>query len=266
MKKYACNILYKFTEIDSKRLFNLAIKNIGFSPSYMDIHFEGMKKSIEDATFDINQLHGHLKATPGVITIKNQLYNEDNRETNDWFRFRLIFKGAWGLNFCSLEWSNSQLDFLTTENWLVNNFLIQENLLYCYCYDQYDCMDQSNSKISSFKRTYPNESFKTVINYMGDEVIDLSTHWGRYVSTQGITFIAAPLMWFGKEYFKIIPEQKLIKFENTSLIRSDSFDLIHIKLFDLYSNPSERQNRDKQRRYWEYFNLQSISNKLEEAK
>ena len=72
-----------------------------------------------------------------------------------------------------------------------------------------------------------------------------------------ILFIpVAPLMWLGEEYFKIIPKEKLLKFKGSSLINYTSFDLVHIKLFELYDDPSKIENRERQKSFWKTFDLE----------
>ncbi|MEP7278843.1 MAG: hypothetical protein ABI813_09390 [Bacteroidota bacterium] len=124
-------------------------------------------------------------------------------------------------------------------------------------------MNQSNDKIDSFIVNYPNQAYKTVKNFMDDDVVDVSQHWGRYVSTRGITFMAAPLMWFGDEYFKIIPKKALLKFTGASLVNHPMFDLVHIKLFHLYDDPSKKENREKQKSFWKTFELQKKAEQYE---
>lgn len=262
MKRYACNIMYEYDEIDVQRLLRSAIQNLGFTPMFMDVFFQGMKNPLDDAKFEVDTLFSNLRLKPGAITIKSQLYDENNREDFNWFRMKLIFGGALGLNYCSFEWSNTNLDFLLNDNTITDIFFQFNRLLYCYCYDQYDNMNQSDVDISSFKQNYPDEKFKIIKNYMGDEIVDISNHWGRYINVKGITFMAAPQMWFGEGFAKFILLKDLAKFNGSSFV--SSHHLVHIALFDLKSNPAESQNRQRQKNFWQYFNLETIANKIQQ--
>jgi hypothetical protein len=258
MNRYACNIMFEYEEKYVEGLIDYAIGNLGFSAAYMDIFFVGMRKSLDDVRFSTKELFKQLKPKPGVITIKQQLYDEDNRKTNNWVRLKLIFGAASGLNLFSMEWSNTNLNFLIGNSHFVKFLLTSEKLLYCYCYDQYDCMNQTNEQVNFFKENYPSAPIKVIKNYMGDDIIDVSQHWGRYLTTKGITFMAAPLMWFGQKCFKFIPKENLMRFGGISLGNS-STDLVHIKLFDLYGNPSDPENREMQRRFWEHLKLVELA-------
>jgi hypothetical protein len=256
MKRYACDMLFKHNENNSITLLIQALDVLGFTPNYMSIFFNEFEKSLDDITYDKDYLLKCIKNKPHFhVTLNQQLYSVDNREINNWFKFIVNADSPFGLNTCSLEWSNTQLDFLLNEK-IIKSFLENPNFIYCYCYNQYDVSNQSNEQVDSFIENYPNQPYKIVKNFMGDIVIDISQHWGRFIATRGITFMAAPLMWFGGEYFKIIPKESLLKFPGASLVNYPSLDLVHIKLFDLYDDPSKKENREKQKLFWKTFDLQ----------
>jgi hypothetical protein len=256
MKRYECNFLYQYSEDAAVALLANALKILGFEPKYMTIFFDEFERSLNDITFDEENLFKLLKKNPGTITIKSQLYDEDKRDTNNWFRFGLSVNSPFGLDTCSLEWSNVDLDPLLRSD-MFSGFLNFRNLIYCYCYDQYDCVNQSNDRIESFIENYPNQPYNVVKNSMDIDVIDISEHWGKCISTRGVIFMAAPLMWFGAEYFKITSKEELLKFKGASLINYSSFDLVHIKLFELYDEPSKIENRERQKAFWNTFDLQN---------
>lgn len=74
-------------------------------------------------------------------------------------------------------------------------------------------------------------------------------------------FIAAPVMFFGKEYFSIIPKEILLKVPNSQEFIINRQDVISIKLFDLYENPN--LHRDSQKKYWK---ITSLSKRIEKYK
>ena len=262
MKRYTANFLYQYNADIAVVLFTTALKLLGFEPKYMTIFFDEFEKSLDDIVYNEEYLFKLLRKRPGTITIKSQLYDEDTRETNHWFRFGLSIDSPFGLDTCSLEWSNTSLNFLVESDKFII-FLNSQNLIYAYCYDQYDCMNESNNRIDSFIREYPNRPYKLAKDHLDDDVIDISEHWGRYVSTRGITFLAAPLMWFGEEYFKIIPKEALLKFKGASIINYPSFNLVHIKLFELYDDPAKTDNRQRQKDFWKTLDLQKKAEQYE---
>lgn len=254
MKRYASDMLYKHNENNSITLLNQALNVLGFTPSYMSIFFNEFEKSLDDITYDKEYLLKCTRNKPHFhVTINQQLYSVENRETNNWFKFIVNADSPFGLNTCSLEWSNIQLDFLLNEK-IIKSFLQNPNFIYCYCYNQYDVSHQSNGRVDSFIENYPNQPYRIVKNFMDDDVIDISQHWGRFVSTRGITFMAAPLMWFGQEYLKIISKESLLNFTEASV--ANDTDIVHIKLFDLYADPAIPENRKRQKDFWQTFDLQ----------
>ena len=263
MKKYACNFLYKYSESEMLALLTNALDVLGFEPTYMAIFFNEFEKPLDDITYDKKYLFEILKSAPISITLKSQLYDEGKRETNNWFRIKLYLDRPYDSDSCSFEWNNTNLDFLIDSD-KFSVFLSSPNLVYAYCYDQYDCMNQSNNRIDSFVLEHPNKSYKIAKDHLNDDVIDVSKHWGRYVNTLEFTFMAAPLMWFGEDYFKIIPKEKLLKFKGAILINHFSFDLVHIQLFALYDDPSMIKNRERQQMFWETFDLEKKAVQYEE--
>lgn len=260
MERYICNLLYEYSESNFITIFKQALNTLGFEVKYMRVLFDEFEKPLDDIPFDKEQLLRIVKRKPNNITLKQQLYDEKNRENNNWFKFGLNVESPFGLNTCSLEWSNTCLDFLLKEK-AIETFLEIPNLIYCFCYNQYDCLNQTDERIQTFIKNYPGQQCQVVKNQTGDDVVDVSEHWGRYISTRGITFMAAPLMWFGKEYFKIIPKESLLKFTGAHAI--DDGDIIYVKLFDLYAAPTNHKNRERQKDFWQAFNLQKKAEQYE---
>jgi hypothetical protein len=233
MKRYACDILYKYDKDEIVKLLTTAITSLGFEPHYMSVYFTDMKTSLDDISFDCDRLFNLLKGKSGTVTINHQLYDEEKGETNNWFRLKLVVNSPFGLDTCSFEWSNTNLNFLLNGN-KIKDSLTTPKMIYAYCYDQDDNMNQSD-----------------------EDMGDISNNWGRYVDAKGFIFMAAPLMWFGDEYFKIISKDELLKFDDASLISYSYFDLVHVKLFELYDDPEKPENRAKQESFWKSFDLQN---------
>lgn len=255
MKKFSCSILYKFNGDEFSGLFENALNALGFEPIYMDIIFDEFSSSLDDIQYDSDYLRRLLKKNPSTVMLKNKMYDADTGTTDYyWFRLKLILDTPYKEQFCSFEWSNTSLDFILNDNFL-NQFLDYKNLIYCYCYDQYDCMNQSNTSVINphFETSWePGETSRDLIL---NDTNDISQHWGRYIKSLEFTFMAAPLMWFGEEYFKIISKEALLKFKDASIINYPSFSLVHIKLFELYDDPAKTDNRQKQKDFWETFGL-----------
>lgn len=262
MKKYACTNLYKCEELeDVSDLLSLAIKVLGFEPKYMDVFFNEFSEPLNDISFDGEYLYLLLKKQPNTIIIKNKLYDEDNPNSCYSFSLKIGTNENFSLQTCSLSWLNTNLDFLLNGNEF-KSFIELKNLVYCYCYDQYDCHNQSDTSRINPDIDKPLSSGEMTRDYILHD-IDISEHWGRVVSVRGISFMAAPLMWFGTEFYKIIPKEKLLSFKDASLIKQVPFDVTYVALFDLYDEPSKQENRIKQKEFWKSLDLQNVITKYE---
>src|SRR5690606_2086422 len=78
-------------------------------------------------------------------------------------------------------------------------------------------------------------------------------NWGRKVVVNGLTFIAAPLMYFGKAYNKVILMDNIKKDEKAKTFRINGSEVIKIEIFPLYKNAKEY--RKEQETYWKKINL-----------
>lgn len=255
MNRFECEVIYKFKKDEAINYLKKAVKSLGFTPQYMSIYFLDMKKPLDDISFDLEHLLKLINGKSGTVTIKQQLFDPEKRESNNWFRFKLIVDSPFGLDICSLEWSNVNLDFLLETKKIID-FIDSADLIYAYCYDQYDCVNQSDERVDSYIENYPKQPYKIIKNYMDDDVIDVSKHWGRHINIKGLSFMAAPLMWFGSEYFYIIPKNELLKLASATLAKFTNSELVQVKLFNLYEDPSSSLNRKKQEDFWKTMSLQ----------
>jgi hypothetical protein len=137
----------------------------------------------------------------------------------------------------------------------MTNFLSNPNFICGNCCDNGDRCEQSKKENEYFINTDPKNPYeieKIVEKY------DLSKHWGRSENTCGLEFMAAPLMWFGENFYRIIPKQKLLEFRFASLISIEEVELVHVKLFDIYDSPAKELNRAIQKEFWSFFNLEEV--------
>lgn len=266
MKRYSCSILYSFNENNFLNFFSSALETLGFEPAYMTVYFDEFTNPLEDIRYDKNHVIKLLGKKPTTITLKNKIYDPDeNTSGYCWFRFKLILDNPYKEEFCSLEWSNNSLDFLFRSKEF-NYFLESKSLIYCYCYNQEDCMKQSNTSIINPEFEKPQAANSKQQEFILKDAINISEHWGRYIKALEFVFMAAPLMWFGEEYFKIIPQEKLLKFAGASLINFSTYNLVHVKLFDLYDDPEKTMNRQRQKEFWETFSLQNKAEQYKEER
>src|SRR5881398_3505714 len=106
MKKNTCSILFKCCdEKKAIEILTIASNVIGFEPDRMDVFFhEFSNKKIEDARYDKGYLFSLLEKSPGSITIKNMIYDEDNRDSYCWFRMNIDSNEYFEMQSCSVAW------------------------------------------------------------------------------------------------------------------------------------------------------------------
>jgi hypothetical protein len=264
MKKYCCRILYKCDEVKKvHKLLKTALNVLGFEPARTDVFFdEFSKKSVSDLKYDEDYLFDLLNEEPGTLTLKNMLYNEGEREAYSFFSLEIHSNDKFEIQACSLSWVNSNLEFLL-KNDEFQHLLNFENLVYCYCHDQYDISAQTDKSRVNPDFNNPWQEGETSRPYiLHDE--DISRNWGRSERVGYTVFVAAPLMWFGIDFYKLIRREKLLAFPFASDFNAGANELVMIKLFDLYDDPAKMENRRRQMEFWSFFELQSVIDKFKE--
>jgi hypothetical protein len=96
----------------------------------------------------------------------------------------------------------------------------------------------------------------------GEDIVDVSKHWGRSVTVEGKQLMAAPLMWFG-EKFDLIARDKLLGYKYSQRETINKHEIVRVQHFGVYDDPSKKENREKQKGFWEFFNIEDIVKKFE---
>jgi len=245
-------MFYSFELHELKSLLKEAFKVLGFTPNIMTIYAD-LDQIIEDKPFNETLFFSFLDKNPTKLQVTNKIYDENG----DYFRFSLTINKDYNISL--LNWSNCNLDFLIKKEYF--NFFLGSSFFICgYCYDINDSFFQTTEDVDYFKFNLPTQPYKTRKNYLGEPVIDVSKHWGRIERVCGLEFLAAPLMWFGLEYFKIISKEELLKFRFSSEINLLNNNIIQIKLFDIYDSPMIPENRNKQKEFWDFFKFEKKLN------
>jgi hypothetical protein len=233
--QYICELYFDKHKSNWQELLRFSLQNLGFIPNVMSIYVT-MDKMFEETPYDEDFLFSVLSEEdePG-ISIRHHIYDENSE--NPWFRF-----GTEG-KFVSLKWSNTNLDFLLSEN--IKQFLKMDGFTAGYAFDNKDIREQSREAKEKGE-------------------FDYTIYPGQYKYVCGMQFMAAPLMWFGKNFFEIISKDKLLKFNKAHINEKLVPDLVEVKLFDIYESPEKTENRINQKNFWSFFNLGKIISKFEE--
>ena len=245
MRKYSFNVWFVYNQQELISILKEVVNVLGFTPSIMYLHSE---ESSVDVTYTEQELVTFVGNGFSFIHILNKEYDE----SEDYYWFRITHHQDYKI--LQLEWHNNNLDFLLNTLTL-RSILKSQNFIFGYANDIIDKADQSKKEVQRIVGTDPNDPYKweSVV-----EKIDTSTHWGRSENTCGLEFMAAPLMWFGEHFYKIISKQELLEFRFSSLIIFEEVDLVSVKLFDIYDSPAKEQNRAIQKEFWKFFNLEKV--------
>lgn len=267
--RYGCEILIRYDESGFGIVLKDILQKLGFEPLYFDVFFDEFKKRKEDLSFDAEKIISLLSnEKPGVVTIKNALYDDlGNNEAYNWVRIRLNIEDGTdetiGKTFL-LNWSNTEtLDFLISSQ-VFTSLLKHENLIYCYCYDSNDATQQSNTNYNEFSKEPLPDGVVLTRNDVGDRIIDTAKNWGRMQTVRSVTFMAAPLMWFGQGFDKVLRLKDLRKFKYA---RQEDLEKgpVYIELYQLGEGPSLPENRLRQKEYWDFLSYHDTIRKYDKA-
>lgn len=254
--RYACNLLNKYSEEYFFLSVEKGLKVLGFIADTYDVFFEGFNVKEElGIIFKEEDILKMLRERKGIKMIKiksSEVYSKS------WFSLTLnrgIDKTI-GDTFL-MEWSicNGKLDFLLN-NAFFESVIINKSLVYCYCYNQTDVSEQSNTHFNKYG-DIP-KGIKLVENKYGDKQIDISKNWGKSITIHNLKFVAASMMWFGLGFNPVFSIDNFRKFRYVTLI-TDSY--AYIELFNLYEEPVEF--RKKQKIFWNFVNSNRIIERYE---
>lgn len=186
-----------------------------------------------------------LAEVDGGITSFNLYDNKySNENVTPFFRAKIL-DTTFSNNqvICILEWVSYSTLYFTPDIHFLNKYLCNEvKIVFLFAYNQ---LDVRTGKTNFLKKILNSES-----------------RWGKRVMVNSMPFIAAPVMFYGKEYFRIIPKDILLKIPNSQEITIKNQDIVAIKLFGLYENPN--LHRDSQKRYWKTTSLSLRIKKYQE--
>ena len=124
-----------------------------------------------------------------------------------------------------------------------DTFLTHPNFICGYAFDYEFVMWQSEESIHNYKyfeRDYSNLETKYDKTLM-EKLIDVSKNPGRDVLLPGLYLMASWKMWFGNNFYKFVPKEKLLNFEFANLIESNE-SYTFINLYEDLSKSESEQN------------------------
>lgn len=227
--------------------FDNIIKSLDFKPDKMDIYYNEFSTPKSFIKYNSNLLNAlFLSELDGGVT-SFSLY--DNRYTNEritpFFRVKILdttFSNKQVV--CLFEWVSYSKLYFDLDVLFLSNYLSDEaKILFLIAYNQLDGI-AGIEKHNYFKRIFSSQA-----------------KWGKRIFINSIPFIAAPVMFFGNEYYSIIPKDVLLKVPNSQELIVRGQEVIAIRLFDLYDNPN--LHRNTQKKYWQITSLSQRIKKYE---
>lgn len=232
--QYCCELYFENEKSSREKLLRLGLQNLGFSPKIMSIYVNA-GEIYEEVSYDEDLLFSIISRENDCgIKITQDLYNENTISL--WFRLSEI-EGR----FFSIKWSNINMDFLFFGK--VGKFLEMDGFTAGYIFENKDAWEQTRD---GQVKEYGSLNFN---NYPGQF---------KYVC--GMQFMAAPLMWFGSPFFKIISKRELLSFKQAKELNTG---VVQLNLFDIYDSPKIDENRRAQREFWCFFELDKVISKYD---
>lgn len=261
MRKYSCEILLK-QEGSLEALIQRCLKATGFTPRYTDVFFDQFTKGKYDVGYGEASLLKLMakEEPPERFKLKDRLYEEGGFV--NWFSFRCNNTATTLGCTWKLEWSNTSLEVLL-ENPLWKELLADERLIWAVCFDERDAMEQANTHFIEYDDKPLPAGVKVIKNEVGDKIIDVSKHWGRFAIARELSFIAAPLLWIGEPFFAVIDKKKWLDFKYASETELGGQKRILVQLFPPEANPADY--RDRQKDFWSHFKLEKVMREYKKA-
>jgi hypothetical protein len=246
-QQFSCTLFFRYSQEALKELWIAALSRLDFEPRIMYVYVD-FYNVLENIPYNHEVLFSALVRGATLIKIRNKAYDEEG--SNPWFSMEYDEENS----IVAFSWRKENLEFLLGNNQL-DMFLERPDFINGICYDTNDAFNQSQKTSTTFTNTDPNDIYNVK---KIEHVIDVSKHWGRLETAGGLEFIAAPMMWFGVQFYRIIPRDKLLAFSRSSLIKYPSSEVIFTKLFNLYDSPSSENNRSEQEQFWKFFELDIV--------
>lgn len=147
---------------------------------------------------------------------------------------------------------------------LIEKLSKSENFILGYIFDSHDAYWQSEEKIENYKNEGINyEHLPTTKDWFGNKCIDISHNYGRQRFEGGIMYMAAPYMYFGNPFYKLIPKNQLLAF-NDCVSNTEDNNVLKIKLIDDIFKSNSTIGRERQKSFWDKILLDKL-NQLEES-
>lgn len=242
---YTCEIYLKIELDFMSKIISNVIGLMDFEPNKMFVFYNEFKKPKNLIHYHKDYIIDNLSKSEldgGITSFSLYDVNYTNEKTTPFFRFKLSDSTLGDeLVSCTFQWIAYQnLDWLIRNEFILNKLLQKGvKLVYLVAYNQLDVAQETRES-------------KEDIGF-GAKLFNIK-NWGREEIVNGVTFIAAPLMYFGCEYNKVCSIDELKNYKKANTIKINDSEIIKIEIFPLYVDAEEY--RKEQKDYWKTLNLE----------
>ncbi len=244
MEKYYCELCLKANIQELPKLLSSVIGMLDFAPSKMDVFSNEFKKPKHSVPYNKEYILNNFSKSEldgGFISFSLYDRSYSYKNTSSFFRFKL-FDSTLGKEsvIFTFEWiAYKDLNWLIKDEFVLNK-LLQKGVELAY-------LIANNQNDAHIETQEAKENTRMITKLFWKK------NWGRKEIVNGFTFIAAPLMYFGSAYDKVVSISDLEAYQKARTIKINGAKIIKIEIYPLYSNPKEY--RKEQKNYWKELNL-----------
>lgn len=172
--------------------FDRMISSLNFTPNKMDVYYNEFlpQKFLVKYNPQLPHLLSKAEVDGGITSFSLYDSKYSNERVTPFFRAKILdttFSNEQVV--CVLEWVSYPTLYFNPDTHFLNNCLCDDvKLIFLFAYNQLD--------IRTAVQT----------NYL-KKLLNPRLRWGKMVMIKDFPFIAAPVMFFGKDYFSIIPKK-----------------------------------------------------------
>lgn len=244
---------------DVKMWFN---KMCFFQPNEMRCkkYTKGKSKEYDENIFYL-KIHGEVNDTQrGNITI----YDNNNSIS--------MVKGALSTSIITLSstltykiYEENKEDILE----IANDFIMNNYGISAYICSLEDWFWQHNEDIQMYElkgKSMEGIKIKKSDIFPDDDIVDIEYNPGSSHVVNGIWFGSCWKMWYGKEYYKYIPKEILMNFNNCYENKQLENDIIRITLYESPWDYDKKENRDRQWNFRKTVGVDEVAHRLKNIK
>ena len=247
MKNHGITFILSIYESNAIDLVNDVLDNLQFKPSYMS-------PALQHTRVKYNK-EQYMKALTKGISDKRRFSSVIRKDYDNSVCFRYDnFSGIITLIVISEE-TNRIIE-------CYNNIIQKNTIISASIRDEVDGLLKNEFQIDRFKcMGIDTTNLKKIEDPVFKEIIDIEQFSGHSHEYGGIEFTSTYLMWFGKDFFRFVPQETLTSFKDC--VSNETFDNGTVRI-QLYENINDFNTEETDRRQWAFRKHTNIDKVAEE--